>query len=380
MSDRGAAGAAADGGSVAERILVRAPNWAGDVVMSTPGLRALRAGRPGAHITVHVRPSLAPLLHGAPWVDEVLPLASAGRGALALVREGLALRGRRFELGVCLPDSFSSALLMRCAGVRRVVGYATQGRRALLHVAVAPAPGLVARERHVLDLVAAVGCPARGARLELFVTDTEEQAARRALAAAGVGADEPLALLAPGASFGPAKLWPAERFAAVGDALARAGARVAVIGSPEEAPLAGAVATAMRAPAAVLAGRLDLGALKAVVRRARVLVCNDAGARHVAVAFGVPVVALFGPTSLAKTAWNLERVRAFAADVGCRPCYQRVCPIDHRCMTRIEGDRVAAAAVEAFRDPAGFRGDAASRLRREPEAPLVSPRRRSAPA
>ncbi|MEB2345572.1 MAG: lipopolysaccharide heptosyltransferase II [Deltaproteobacteria bacterium] len=365
---------------MAERILVRAPNWAGDVVMATPGLRALRAGRPGAHVAVHVKASLAPLLRGAPWIDEIVPLASAGRGAGALVREGVGLRARRFELGLCLPDSFSSALLMRCAGVGRIVGHATQGRRVLLHVAVAPRPGLVPREQQVLDVVAAAGCPAQGPHLELFVRDEEEQAARHALAAAGIGAGEPLALLAPGASFGPAKRWPPERFAAVGDALAAAGARVAVIGAPDEAPLASALAAAMRAPAALLTGRLDLGALKAVVRRARVLVCNDAGARHVAVAFGVPVLALFGPTSLAKTSWNLERVRAFAADVGCRPCYRRRCPIDHRCMTGIASERVAAAAVEAFRDPEGFRGDAARQLLREPAAPLAPARRRSVPA
>jgi heptosyltransferase-2 len=359
---------------------VRAPNWAGDVVMATPGLRALRAGRPGAHIAVHVKAGLAPLLRGAPWADELLPLVSAGRGPAALVREGLALRPRRFELGLCLPDSFSSALLMRCAGVERVVGYARQGRRPLLDVAVAAPSGLVPREQHVLDLVAALGCPARGTHLELFVADEEERAAGRVLAAARVAADEPLALLAPGASFGPAKLWPAERFAAVGDALAAAGARVAVVGAPEEATLAAALAAAMRAPAAVLAGRLDLGALKAVVRRARVLVCNDAGARHVAVALGVPVVVLFGPTSLAKTSWNLERVRPFAADVACRPCYHRVCPIDHRCMTRLGIEPVAEAAVAAFRDPAAFRGDGSLQLLRAADASAPPARRSAAPA
>jgi heptosyltransferase-2 len=367
---------------LAERILVRAPNWAGDLVMATPGLRALRAARPGAHIAVHGKAALAPLLAGAPWVDEWIPLASAGRSALALVREGLALRGRRFELGVCLPDSFSSALLMRCAGVGRIVGYATQGRRALLHVAVAPPRGLVPREQHVLGLMAAAGAPARGTHLELFVGDAEERAARAALSASGVGPDEPLALLAPGASYGPAKLWPAASFAAVGDALAADGARVAIVGAPDESPLARAVAAAMRAPAAELAGRLDLGALKAVVRRARVLVCNDAGARHVAVALGVPVVALFGPTSLEKTAWNLERVQPFAAaDVACRPCYLRVCPIDHRCMTRIPAERVAAVARRAFADPRGFRGEGAPglvSLAPPPSAGAV--RRSSAPA
>lgn len=345
---------------MAERILVRAPNWAGDLVMATPGFRALRAARPGGHLAVHVRPALAPLLHGAPWFDEWIPLVSAGRGAAALVREGLALRGRRFELGLCLPDSFSSALLLRCAGVRRVVGYATQGRRALLHVALSPPVGWIPREQHVLDLVAEVGGTAQGSQLELFVTDDEEQRAQAALAEHGIGREEGLALLAPGASYGPAKLWPAEAFAKVGDGLADAGVRIGLVGTPAEAPLVRRVAAAMHAPAAELAGRLDLGALKAVVRRARVLVCNDAGARHVAVAFGVPVVTLLGPTSLAKTSWNLERVRALSADVGCRPCYHRVCPIDHRCMTRLAPDLVLAAALPAVTGGTReFRGDGA---------------------
>jgi heptosyltransferase-2 len=331
------------------RILVRAPNWAGDLVMATPAFRALRAAYPEAAIALLVRAPLAPLLDGAPWFDERLPLASWGRGPAALAREALALRRRRFDLGVCLPDSFSSALLMRGARVCTVIGHRTQGRGFLLDVAVEPPSGLVARERHALAVAAAAGAPARGTHLELFTTPREEESAGRLLAAHGIAAAAPLAALAPGASYGPSKMWPPEAFAAVGDALAREGARVVLVGAPHEAALARRVAAAMRAPAADLTGPLDLGVLKAVVRRARVVVCNDAGARHVAVAFGVPAVVAFGPTSLAKTDMNLERVAALWADVPCRPCYHRVCPIDHRCMRRLAPERVAAAALEALR-------------------------------
>ncbi len=332
----------------ARNILVRAPNWAGDLVMSTPGFRALRAGHPEARIALHVLPALAPLVAGAPWFDEVLPLDSHHRGASAWIHDARALRARRFDLGICLPDSFSSALLMKLGGVRRVIGHRAQGRAILLDVAVAPADGLVARERHVLGLVAAAGCPAQGTALELFVTPDEDRRAAALLAARGVAAGAPLAAIAPGASYGPSKLWPAEAFARVGDALAAEGLCVVLVGAPGEAALAERVAGAMRAPAAVLAGPLDLGASKAVLRRARVLVCNDAGARHVAVALGVPAVVLFGPTSLEKTNCNLDRVWALAADdVACRPCYQRHCPIDHRCMTRISPERVIGAAREA---------------------------------
>jgi heptosyltransferase-2 len=332
----------------AERILVRAPNWAGDLVMATPGFRALRAAWPGAELCLHVREGLAPLLAGAPWFDAVLPLASHHRGPAALLAEAWRLRRRRFEIGLCLPDSFSSALLMRCAGVRTVVGYRTQGRGPLLQLAVEPPRGLVARERHVLGLTGALGCPPRGVRLELYTTAREEEAAERALAGRGVRAGDALAVLAPGASYGAAKLWPAEAFARVGDALAAEGVHVALVGAPDEAAVARRVTAAMRAPAADLVGCLDLGAVKAAIRRARVVVCNDAGARHIAVAFGVPAVVLFGPTSLEKTNLNLERVEALWEDVACRPCYQRECPIDHRCMTRLAPERVIEAALRAL--------------------------------
>ena len=112
----------------------------------------------------------------------------------------------------------------------------------------------------------------------------------------------------------------------------------------------------MEEEGADLGGALDLGALKAVMSGARVLVGNDAGARHVAVAFGVPCVVMMGPTAIEKTNMNLERVTVLTADVACRPCYKRECPIDHRCMTRIPPEQVAAEAVRALSEGPGFTG------------------------
>jgi len=331
------------------RILVRAPNWLGDLVMSTPGFRALRAAYPDSHLTLHVREPLLPLLQGSPWFDDVLPLRSYHAGTLAMLSEARALRAAgRFDLGICIPDSWSSLLLMRAAGVREVVGYDRAGRGAFLHRRV---PGfadagprrLVARERHVLGLMECVGAPARGTELELFTTPDEEARAESALVASGVDPEAGCVALAPGASYGTSKHWPATSFARVADEVVARGLQVVILGAPGEEALAARVAGAMTAKAAVLAGELDLGALKAVVRRMRILVCNDAGARHVAVAFGVPSVVMMGPTSLAKTDWNLERVRVIQTDVDCRPCYARDCPIDHRCMIQLTPDRVTRA-------------------------------------
>jgi heptosyltransferase-2 len=120
---------------------------------------------------------------------------------------------------------------------------------------------------------------------------------------------------------------------------------VILLGSPSERVLVARLRAAMRESANEMAGDMDLGLLKAVLRRCRVLVCNDAGARHVAVAFGVPCVVLMGPTSLLKTALNLEGVSVLEADVDCRPCYRRDCPTDHRCMTGIDPERAIEATL-----------------------------------
>lgn len=325
--------------------------------MATPGFRALRAGFPSARITLQVRAGLEALVSGSPWFDRVMVLRGGGGGPRAAARRALSLRPERYDLGLCLPDSFSSALGLRLAGARVVVGYAGAFRGPLVTVRV-PRPGgpgasrIVPREAHVLGLVQALGCPSRGTHLELFVTDDEARRADRHLREAGLG-EAPFGVLAPGATYGPAKCWPPERFAAVGDALASQGLSVVLVGAPAEASRTRRVASAMRSPAVDLAGAIDLGTLKAVVRRSRLLVGNDAGSRHVAVALGIPAVVVFGPTSLEKTSWNLDRVRVVASEVRCRPCYHRRCPVDHRCMVRLPPRRV----VEAVRHVLAATGD-----------------------
>jgi heptosyltransferase-2 len=334
-----------------ERIIVRLPNWTGDVVMCTPVLRALRAWAPAARIVAQVRPPLAALLGGAPWLDSVESIDDWRGGVRGWLKQSRALRGERFELGVCLPDSVSSALSLRLAGVRRVVGHARGLRGALLHESVEPEADwgrhrVVSREHAGLHLLAAIGCPPQGTHLELFTSRQDEERLESAL---GVQqAAETWLVLAPGASFGSAKHWSAASFARVGDALARVGARVAICGTSAERELGARVRDAMREPALDLCGRLDLGAFKALVRRASLVVCNDAGARHVAVAFRRPALVAFGPTRLEKTDANLAAVSVLSAEVECSPCGHRECPIDHRCMTRIEVEPAIERALQLF--------------------------------
>lgn len=333
-----------------KRILVRLPNWTGDVVMATPALRALRAGFPKAHITAHVREPLAPLLDGLPHCDAILPLRSWRRGAWALAAEARELKAQRFDLGICFPDSVSSALLMRLARIPSVAGYGAGLRAVLLdHVVNRKqdwgARREIAREHYLIHLVESLGCPSRGTQLELVVDSGAADALRSML---GDVAEKSYVVLAPGAGNGSAKRWPADAFARAAEGLVERGSSVVVCGGPGEIELGRSIAENARCDVIDLSGKVGIAELKALLAGAQGLVCNDAGARHIAVALGTPAVVLFGPTSLAKTDCNLERVVALAADVPCRPCRLRECPIDHRCMRGISAADVVDLAVARF--------------------------------
>lgn len=340
-------------GETISEILVRGPNWLGDLVMATPGLRSLRAGFPEARITLHVRPGLESLLAGSPDVDRIETLHAYHRGPFSLLSEARRWKAsHRSDLGICLPDSFSSALFMKCAGVRKIVGYAQPGRGWLLDQAIQPLTrqthrSWVSREEHVLGLMRALGCPDLGTGLSLPVADEDRDELAKILAARGdsIEASMPRVVLAPGASYGSSKRWPIAHFASVGDALQEAGAQVLLVGTSEEAELTRAVKTAMRAPVLDLAGALALGPLKVLIGEARLLIANDAGCRHIAAAFGTPSLIFFGSTSVEKTPLNLEAVQVFERSLSCRPCYKRVCPRPgHPCLAGIEPEAVSEAA------------------------------------
>ncbi len=333
--------------------------------MATPGLRALRARFPDAKIVGHLPEALIPLLEGSGLCDELWPLDSRLRRLAGWRSDRARIAEARFDLGVVIPESISSALLMRLGRVGRVTGFARDPlRRALLHrEVVAPSDWgrrrWVSKERFVLTLVDALGVEGKGLRLTLAVTSEEE--ARLATALAGAGTtraefdrDRPI-VIAPGASYGDAKCWPAESYAALADRLGEQGATVVVLGAPGEHERVAAVRRAMRSEPIVLDGTLDIGALKALLSGARALVANDSGTRHIAAAFQTPSVIFFGPTSVAKTGDNLSAIEVLETEHDCRPCYRRTCPIDHRCLRSIDVDRADAATGRALARAGGQR-------------------------
>ncbi len=337
---------------VARRILVRLPNWVGDAVMATPALRALRSAQPAAEISVAASKSLAALLAGLGSVDHWLP--TEGRGARALVSQARALAAQRFDWAVLLPDSVHVAVAPWLARVPVRAGYARDlVRRALLTHALEP-PRVdgkrlpISMIERYLRITRALGCADAGIALELPLDPLARERVAKRLALAGVGESEPLVVVTPGASFGASKLWPPERFAAACVGLRAAhGLRAILAPGPGEEGVSHAIAARAGAGALVLEAPVTtLAELAALIARAKLVLTNDTGPRHMAVALGTPVISLLGPTDPRHTAHLLERQRVLREPVECSPCHLKVCPIDHRCMQRLEPERVLAAAAE----------------------------------
>jgi heptosyltransferase-2 len=366
------------------RILVRGVNWLGDAVMSTPALLRLRERFPAAHIALLTPVKLIDLWTGHPALDEVIPFAAA-EGVLTIGRK---LRTHNFDLALVLPNSPRSALESWVARIPRRVGYRRSWRNWFLTDCVPDRPGavtmhkrtpgevrqLVARStgqivsppaalgnpaaHHVhqyLHLAAVLGANPAPLAPALGVSDAEAAAVVNKF---DLSPGRPWLALNPGAEYGPAKRWPAERFSAAAREVCRHAGNVGwiILGGAADVQLAATIASAIGLPPAALrnlAGRTSLRELCAVLKLSRVLLTNDTGPMHVGAAVGTPVVALFGSTSPELTGPGLpgETRHAWLRGAApCAPCYLRTCPIDFRCLNGLAVEPVVAAVRRSLAD------------------------------
>ncbi|MFT3828046.1 MAG: lipopolysaccharide heptosyltransferase II [Chitinophagaceae bacterium] len=322
---------------MSQRLLVVAPNWLGDAVMALPALADLRRAHANASIDVAARASIAPLVPLVPGVDAAV-LLDGRHASVAAVKAG------RYDAAVLFPNSFNSAWIVRQAGVPERWGYGSDFRSLLLTRAVVP-PTRVHQAAYYQHLTTALGCAPGALEPRLSVPNDLRVIGEERLVGAGWDAQTPLVAVAPGAAFGGAKRWPADRFAATIDGLAKDGVVSVLIGVGADAR-AGAevlakVHTGLR-PLNLIGGT-NLSTLAAVLSHCRGLVTNDSGAMHFAAAVGVPVTAVFGPTNEHETRpLGPAPAAVVHSATWCRPCMLRECPLTHACMTRVEPEAVLA--------------------------------------
>ncbi|MBL8887988.1 MAG: glycosyltransferase family 9 protein [Phycisphaerales bacterium] len=289
------------------RLLVVCPSWLGDCVMATPTLKLLRDSLPGAFIGGLVRPGMDEVLAGLPYFDELHVARSSGVMGPKFV--AAKIRPRRYDTTILLTNSFSTALIVRIAGIPRRIGYDRDARGLLLTDRIAP-PKRSDGRRSPVSAVAYYQTLALHAlgksqadvlnckeNLSLSATPAEHAAAAAILLRAGISPDAPRAILNPGGN-NAAKRWPVDRFAALAQYLHTAhGLTILINGSPGEADLVDEIAKQAGVPCTCLPRLgITIGSLKALVKGSVLMVTNDTGPRHIAAAFGVPLVSLFGPT------------------------------------------------------------------------------------
>jgi len=335
------------------RLVVRVPNPLGDQIMATPALEAVRARYPDAYIAGHGTGVAEQLYAGGTFFDDFLRVGRR-EGARSQARR---LRAGRFDACLLLTGSLRTALPPWLARVPHRIGYRWSGRTALLTAHFRrPRPGgrkgAYPTKLFYLDLVERLGArPDRDRPVSLPLSEDDRAAGAAWRARHGVGDGETVLALCVGAAFGPSKIWPADHFAAVADHMVdRHGVRVVLLCGPGEEEHGARVRALARRPV-VDTGEapLSIGALKAVLAGSRALLTNDTGPRHIAAAFGVPVVCVIGPTDPAYSGTDLGgQVVLREGGVECAPCHLKVCPIDHRCLTRIGPERAIRALEDIF--------------------------------
>jgi heptosyltransferase-2 len=304
-------------------------------------------------VVVLARPWVAELYRDQDCADRLWVYEHRSRHAGFMGRERLAreLRGERFDAAVLLQNAFEAAWLAWRARIPERIGYARDGRSWLLTrpIAVPRSGESPAHESfYYLELLRRAGWIERLPqmdRISLRVPENALQSAEQKLLSAGARAGATRVALAPGAAYGSAKCWLADRYAALADGLiATCDADVILFGAPQERDMAQRIARSMQRRALNLAGETSIGDLPALLRACRLFVGNDSGAMHVAAAVGLPVVGIFGPTDPEATSPVTPLFTLVREPVSCSPCLLRHCPIDHRCMTRISVERVFDAA------------------------------------
>ncbi len=327
-------------------IAIRAPNWIGDSVMCLPAIRALKALRPRTRLVLVAKEYLADLFCHIPEIDEIVPIPNR-LNLRATLQTARRLRRLQFAEGLLFTNSFHSALLFRMAGIRRLCGYARDGRSLLLQQKIRVVEEGLHHQHYYLRLVetclhmrSEIVYPAL-----LKVSEQEKNRGRFLIEEMGIAAARPLVAVAPAVAYGPAKAWPADRFRRLIQEIRRSwpSAAILILGSAAEARKTEAVAAGLEGNVHNLAGRLPLRDAIILLSFCHLAVTNDSGLMHLAAGLEVPLVALFGPTRPEKTAPLSRRYIRLYHPADCAPCLHRECPLDHRCLKAISVEEALAA-------------------------------------
>ncbi|HJX31221.1 MAG TPA: lipopolysaccharide heptosyltransferase II [Thermodesulfobacteriota bacterium] len=338
-----------------DKILVHCPSWVGDLVMATPALRTIRENNSSAHIALLVRPQVREVIEGLPYYDEIIDYDSKSlhrkwKEKFFLSRK---LKKSRFSLSLILPNSFSSAALSFLAGIPARIGFNTNARGFMLTHRIPPPAEKgkkfpISMVERYLMICKELHYTISSHKTILCFSPGTREAVNKLYHQREINRNKPLVTFIPGASFGASKCWPPEYFAQVGDYLTeKHDAQILIVPGPREQEIACRIKSLMRHRSFTFAREIiSLEYLKAIIGDSALVVTNDTGPRHFAVALNIPVVVVMGPTDPRYSNYSLEKTRLLREELECSPCHLKVCPTDHRCMRNISAEKVLMACEE----------------------------------
>jgi len=335
------------------KILIRSTNWIGDAIMTTPAVRTIRQNFPAAEITLLALPWVTDVFRASSRVDRILPYEREGRhaglrGKLALAAE---LRGERFDAAILLQNAFEAAFISLLAGVPIRAGYSTDGRGLLLTHGVKRTAEIKNRHQvhYYQEMLRGLGCVPGADDLELKVPEEGELWATDFLREAGLEGRKIIGLN-PGASYGPAKRWPSEKFALLAGQLHGSPDTVLLLfGTDADMEVTMQIKESCGDSSRVinLAGRTTLAQAMGLISRCHAFVTNDSGLMHVAAALASPTVAIFGSTNPVTTGPFSDKTSVVRFEIACSPCLETHCPKKHfQCMEGIVVDDVLHAVQQ----------------------------------
>jgi len=334
-----------------KKIIVRMPNWIGDLVMATPVLTDLRRKFPNAEITAMCKKPICELLEKDPEIDEIFCFTKPQnrffekriekRNIISKLRSG------SYDLGILLTNSFSSAWWFWQGQVKNRLGYDGNFRNFLLDY---PIEKSKETDEHQVEfykrLLLPVGIKLSDTKPNLILTDEELNESKEILKQQGYNFDKPLIGVNPTAQYGSAKCWPKEKYRKViKDLVESRDCFVVCFGDEQSFEAVKEIVSFMPENVINLAGVTSLRELACLIKQCSVFLTNDSGPMHIADALGIPVVAIFGSTSSQKTG-PYSGGTIISANVECAPCYLRKCPIDFRCMRKITEEQVLKAILK----------------------------------
>jgi len=329
------------------KIIVRAPNWLGDAVLSLPLLDCLQKCFPDEEIWIAGTEWVNGLYSSLDYLAGTIVLSGKNRPKDSTL-DAREIQKHGFDIGLLLTHSFASALLFFRAKIPERWGYVRDGRGLLLTKGIKRTPYEKPPHQlhYYLDLALKLGLEPVPVKLDFPLSDKDKIEAKKILSSHNVDPRKTLAIISPGASYGPAKRWPADNFSRLAARLQEVfEAEILLVGAENDSALAESIASPMNKKPVLLTGKTTINQLAGIIAQASFFITNDSGPMHLANALHTPVVAIFGPTDPDRTRPYQEPAKVLKKEVPCWPCFYRTCPYDHQCMTQITPEEVIQACL-----------------------------------